>query len=224
MASAAGSRCATPRSASSLALAAYFGFARALGVNIGAGFIETSEPAHAMAVRLSHGHPRPTLRTASRSRCTPVNLLWCLVGMTLGTAIGVLPGIGPALTIALLLPITSRSTPTAAFIMFAGIYYGAMYGGSTTSILLNTPGESASIVTALEGNMMARTGRAGAGAGHGGDRLVRRRHHRHARRHLPGADRGRARAAVRAGRVFRADGAGLHHGVARCSAPRRCAA
>ena len=93
---------------------------------------------------------------------TPVNLMWCLVGTTLGTAIGVLPGLGPALTIALLLPITFKVDPAAAFILFAGIYYGAMYGGSTTSILLNTPGESATIVTALEGNKMARNGRAGA--------------------------------------------------------------
>ncbi|MFL6797773.1 MAG: tripartite tricarboxylate transporter permease [Xanthobacteraceae bacterium] len=93
---------------------------------------------------------------------TPMNLLWCLIGTTLGTAIGVLPGLGPALTIALLLPITFKVEPTAAFILFAGIYYGAMYGGSTTSILLNTPGESASIVTALEGNRMARNGRGGA--------------------------------------------------------------
>ena len=93
---------------------------------------------------------------------TPINLMWCLVGTTLGTAIGVLPGLGPALTIALLLPITFKVEPTAAFILFAGIYYGAMYGGSTTSILLNTPGESATIITALEGNKMARNGRAGA--------------------------------------------------------------
>jgi putative tricarboxylic transport membrane protein len=92
---------------------------------------------------------------------TPSNLLWCLLGTTLGTAIGVLPGLGPALTIALLLPITFKVEATAAFILFAGIYYGAMYGGSTTSILLNTPGESATIVTALEGNRMARSGRAG---------------------------------------------------------------
>ena len=111
---------------------------------------------------------------------TPINLVWCLVGTTLGTAIGVLPGLGPALTIALLLPITFKVEPTAAFILFAGIYYGAMYGGSTTSILLNTPGESATIITALEGNKMARNGRAGAGAGHRRHRLVRRRHDRHA--------------------------------------------
>ena len=90
---------------------------------------------------------------------TPENLLFAAVGVTLGTLIGVLPGVGPALTIALLLPLTYTFEPTAAFITFAGIYYGAMYGGSTTSILLNTPGESASIVTALEGNRMARAGR-----------------------------------------------------------------
>jgi putative tricarboxylic transport membrane protein len=93
---------------------------------------------------------------------TPINLMWCLVGVTVGTAIGVLPGIGPALTIALLLPLTYKVDATAAFILFAGIYYGAMYGGSTTSILLNTPGESATIVTAMEGNKMAKKGRAGA--------------------------------------------------------------
>ncbi|HEX5959285.1 MAG TPA: tripartite tricarboxylate transporter permease, partial [Hyphomicrobiaceae bacterium] len=93
---------------------------------------------------------------------TPYHLMWCLVGVTVGTAIGVLPGVGPALTIALLLPLTYQVDATAAFILFAGIYYGAMYGGSTTSILLNTPGESATIVTALEGHKMARRGRAGA--------------------------------------------------------------
>ena len=91
----------------------------------------------------------------------PINLLYALIGVTLGTAVGVLPGIGPALTVALLLPVTYQFDPTASLIMFAGIYYGGMYGGSTTSILLNTPGESASIVTALEGNKMARKGRGG---------------------------------------------------------------
>ena len=92
----------------------------------------------------------------------PFNLLWAFVGVTVGTAIGVLPGLGPALTIALLLPLTYKVEPTSALILFAGIYYGAMYGGSTTSILLNTPGESASIVTSIEGNKMAKKGRAGA--------------------------------------------------------------
>jgi putative tricarboxylic transport membrane protein len=93
---------------------------------------------------------------------TPGHLLWALVGVTIGTAVGVLPGIGPALTVALLLPITFRLEPSSALIMFAGIYYGGMYGGSTTSILLNTPGESASMISALEGNKMARAGRAAA--------------------------------------------------------------
>ncbi|MEU4511483.1 tripartite tricarboxylate transporter permease [Nonomuraea wenchangensis] len=91
---------------------------------------------------------------------TPVNLMYALIGVTLGTLVGVLPGIGPAMTVALLLPVTFTVPPTAAFIMFAGIYYGGMYGGSTTSILLNTPGESSSMITALEGNKMARRGRA----------------------------------------------------------------
>ena len=93
---------------------------------------------------------------------TPVNLLWCLVGCALGTAVGVLPGIGPAVAVAMLLPITSKVDVTASMIFFSGIYYGAMYGGSTTSILLNTPGETASMVTAMEGNKMAKSGRAGA--------------------------------------------------------------
>jgi putative tricarboxylic transport membrane protein len=93
---------------------------------------------------------------------TPINLLWALLGVLLGTAVGVLPGIGPAMTVALLLPVTYVLEPTSAFIMFAGIYYGGMYGGSTTSILLNTPGESSSIMTALEGNKMAKAGRGSA--------------------------------------------------------------
>ncbi len=92
---------------------------------------------------------------------TPTNLLFALIGVILGTAVGVLPGIGPAMSIALLLPLAAGiEDPTSAFIMFAGIYYGGMYGGSTTSILLNTPGESSSVVTAIEGNKMARRGRA----------------------------------------------------------------
>ncbi len=91
---------------------------------------------------------------------TPMNLLYACIGVLLGTAVGVLPGIGPAMTVALLLPITYNVSPSAAFIMFAGIYYGGMYGGSTTSILLNTPGESSSVITAIEGNKMAKAGRA----------------------------------------------------------------
>ncbi len=91
----------------------------------------------------------------------PTTLIWGFIGCFVGTLVGVLPGIGPALTIALLLPLTYHVPATSMFVMFAGIYYGAAYGGSTTSILLNTPGESASVVTALEGNKMARRGRAG---------------------------------------------------------------
>jgi putative tricarboxylic transport membrane protein len=91
----------------------------------------------------------------------PQNLLLAALGVTLGTLVGVLPGIGPALTIALLLPLTFNfSDPAGAFIMFAGIYAGGMYGGSTTSILLNTPGESSSVATAIEGFQMAKRGRA----------------------------------------------------------------
>jgi len=93
---------------------------------------------------------------------TPLNLMWSLVGVTLGTAIGILPGIGPALTIALLLPVTYKLDPTAAFIMFGGLYYGAMYGSSTTAILINTPGETGSLVTTIDGNKMARKGRGAA--------------------------------------------------------------
>jgi putative tricarboxylic transport membrane protein len=96
------------------------------------------------------------------SALTIANLLWALLGTTLGTAIGVLPGIGPALTVAVLLPATFGLEPVSAFIMFGGIYYGAMYGGSTTSILLNTPGETGAIATAIDGHEMARRGRAAA--------------------------------------------------------------
>src|SRR6188768_2399340 len=89
------------------------------------------------------------------------NLLYALVGCMVGTLIGVLPGIGPVATIAMLLPITFHLPPTAALIMLAGIYYGAQYGGSTTAILVNLPGESSSVVTCLDGYQMARQGRAG---------------------------------------------------------------
>ena len=91
---------------------------------------------------------------------TPMNLLLALIGVIVGTAVGVLPGIGPAMTVALLLPITYGLEPVSAMIMLAGIFYGGMYGGSTTSILLNTPGESSSVVTAIEGNLMAKAGKA----------------------------------------------------------------
>ncbi len=95
-----------------------------------------------------------------------VNLLWAFIGAVLGTAVGVLPGLGPAATIALLLPVSMKmGSPVTAIILMSGIFYGAMYGGSTTSILLNIPGEAASVVTTLDGYKMAREGRAGAALG-----------------------------------------------------------
>ena len=96
---------------------------------------------------------------------TPMNLVMCFLGCLLGTIVGVLPGLGPPATIAMLLPLTFKMDPTGAMIMLAGIYYGAKYGGSTTSILLNVPGESSSVVTCLDGYQMARQGRAGAALG-----------------------------------------------------------
>lgn len=96
---------------------------------------------------------------------TPINLFWCFVGVVLGTVVGVLPGLGPAATIAMLLPLTLKMDHTTAIIVLSGIFYGARYGGSTTSILLNIPGESSSVVTCLDGYQMARQGRAGAALG-----------------------------------------------------------
>ena len=95
----------------------------------------------------------------------PINLLYTFIGVVIGTAIGVLPGLGPPATMALLLPITYKIDPTSGVMMLAGIYYGAMYGGSTTSILLNIPGEAASVATCLDGYQMARQGRAGPALG-----------------------------------------------------------
>jgi putative tricarboxylic transport membrane protein len=96
---------------------------------------------------------------------SPINFLYCFMGVVLGTLIGVLPGIGPVATIAMLLPVTFTLPPISALIMLAGIYYGAQYGGSTTAILVNLPGESASAVTTIDGYQMARQGRAGAALG-----------------------------------------------------------
>jgi putative tricarboxylic transport membrane protein len=106
-----------------------------------------------------------SLLTGFEVALTPYNLFWCFIGVVLGTVVGVLPGLGPAATIAMLLPLTFQMNPTSAVIMLAGIYYGAKYGGSTTSILLNVPGESSSVVTCLDGYQMARNGRAGAALG-----------------------------------------------------------
>ncbi|NWF56314.1 MAG: tripartite tricarboxylate transporter permease [Syntrophaceae bacterium] len=96
---------------------------------------------------------------------SPANILFCLIGVTIGTVIGVLPGIGPVAGTAMLIPFTFGMNPATAMIMLAGIYYGTMYGGSTTSILMNLPGESASVITCLDGYQMARKGRAGAALG-----------------------------------------------------------
>src|SRR3974390_416141 len=95
----------------------------------------------------------------------PINIMYCFMGTLIGTLVGVLPGLGPAAAIALLLPTTFKLAPVSATIMLAGIYYGAMYGGSTTSILVNIPGEAASVVTCIDGYKMARKGRAGPALG-----------------------------------------------------------
>ncbi|HYN63167.1 MAG TPA: tripartite tricarboxylate transporter permease, partial [Candidatus Limnocylindrales bacterium] len=95
----------------------------------------------------------------------PINLLYCFIGVFIGTLVGVLPGIGPVTAMSLLLPVTLSGTPEAGIIMMAGIYYGSMYGGSTTSILVNIPGEATSVVTCLDGHQMALQGRAGPALG-----------------------------------------------------------
>ena len=92
---------------------------------------------------------------------TPANIYACLLGVVLGSLVGVLPGIGPNAGMAMLIPLTFTMSPDAAIIMLAGIYYGAMYGGSTTAILVNVPGEAASVMTAIDGYQMAKKGRAG---------------------------------------------------------------
>src|SRR5688572_16029959 len=104
----------------------------------------------------------PGLGIALLVALEPANLLACFAGTVLGTIVGVLPGLGPAGAMALVLPLTITLGPTPGLIMLAGIYYGSMYGGSTTSILVNVPGEAASVVTTLDGYRMARQGRAGA--------------------------------------------------------------
>ena len=106
---------------------------------------------------------------------SPANLAFCLIGVLLGTLIGVLPGLGPAAGTAILIPLTFSLDPTGAIIMLSAIYYGAMYGGTITSVLINVPGEAASVVTCIDGHQMARQGRAGARLQreHGGARLQR---------------------------------------------------
>ena len=101
------------------------------------------------------------LATGFHAALTPFNLLYCLIGVFVGTLIGVLPGLGPAATVAMLMPASFVLPPVSSLIMLAGIYYGAQYGGSTTSILVNLPGEASSIVTTLDGYQMSLQGRAG---------------------------------------------------------------
>src|SRR5262249_22117370 len=106
------------------------------------------------------------------------NLFVCFLGSLIGTLVGVLPGVGPLAALALLLPITFAMTPVGGMVMLASIFYGAMYGGSTTSILLNIPGEAASVVTCLDGHQMGKAGARWRGTGYRGDRLLRGRHAR----------------------------------------------
>ena len=152
------------------------------------------------------------------------NLALCFVGCLVGTLIGVLPGVGPIATIAMLLPITFGLDPTGALIMLAGIYYGAQYGGSTTAILVNIPGEATSVVTTLDGHQMAKQGRAGVAlgiaaigsffAGTVATLVIA----------ALGAAADQAGAGVRPGGIFRADGAWASSSpscwrAARCSRP-----
>ena len=137
----------------------------------------------------------------------PINLLYCFIGVFIGTLVGVLPGIGPVSAMSLLLPVTLSGTPESGIIMMAGIYYGSMYGGSTTSILVNIPGEAASVVTCIDGHEMAKQGRAGPALGIAalgsfiaGTFAVRRAD-------AGGADAGPRGDRVRPGRVFQPDGA-----------------
>ncbi len=138
------------------------------------------------------------------------NLFYCFVGVLVGTLIGVLPGIGPLGTIAILLPITYSVSPVAAMIMLAGIYYGAQYGGSTTAILVNLPGETSSVVTCIDGYQMAQQGRAGPALAIAAHRLVLRRHRRHAADCAVRPAARRRRAQIRRAGIFlaHADGPG----------------
>ena len=146
------------------------------------------------------------LRLGFQTALTPFNLLYCLIGVFIGTLIGVLPGLGPAATVAMLMPASFVLPPVSALIMLAGIYYGAQYGGSTTSILVNLPGEASSIVTTLDGYQMALTGPSRCGPGHRGHRFLFRGHRLH-RHHRPVCAPARQRGPqVRPARVLFPDG------------------
>ncbi len=137
---------------------------------------------------------------------TPANLLYALVGCLVGTLIGVLPGIGPTSGIAILLPLSTVLPPTSAIIMMAAVYYGAMYGGSTTAIVVNIPGEASSVPTAIDGYEMAKQGRAGTALGDCRHLVVRGWDAQPRRSDDLRADPGRRRAFVRPARVLCADG------------------
>ena len=132
----------------------------------------------------------------------PINLFACFIGVFIGTLIGVLPGIGPVGAMSVLLPATFGMSPVAAIIMLAGIYYGAMYGGSTTSILVNIPGEAASVVTCIDGYQMARQGRAGPALGHCGLRVLHRGHNRPGGTHVHGRSSRTICSQVRSSGIF----------------------
>ena len=142
------------------------------------------------------------------------NIIYCVIGVTVGMLVGILPGLGPVTAIALLLPITFKLNATSAIIMLAGIYYGSMYGGTVTSVLINVPGEAASVVTCFDGYAMAKQGRAGRRPGRRRHRLLHRRHDRRHRTHPHRASPRQARPELRPAGILRHHGLGarLAHG------------
>ena len=142
------------------------------------------------------------LATGFATALSPINLVYCFLGGLLGTLVGVLPGLGPVATIAMLLPATFGLPPELALIMLAGIYYGAQYGGSTTAILINLPGEPSSVVTALDGYQDGPAGPGGPALSIAAIGLLLRRHGRDHRHRLPGAASGQRRAEVRRREYF----------------------
>ena len=139
---------------------------------------------------------------------TPANLYLCFLGSLIGTLVGVLPGVGPLAALALLLPVTFTLSPLAGLVMLCSIFYGAMYGGSITSVLLNIPGEAASVVTCLDGHQIGAAGARRRGARHRGNGLLHCRHGSACRDDSLRSRVGRDRDPLRAAGEFRADGAG----------------
>ena len=141
----------------------------------------------------------------------PINLLYCFFGVLIGTLVGVLPGVGPASALSILLPVTFFVPPASTMILLAGIAYGAMYGGSTTSILVNIPGEGASVVTCLDGYQMARKGRAGPALGISAFGSLHCWNDKYFFSHLPRTDPCGIRTQVRSSRIFCTYGDGAKH-------------